>query len=149
MKYFPFLKTLPEIVRPNLPDHLQGFTIHQPFRWVIQMHYGEQRLHYEIGRIARSKDLELGLHFEARDKDLNRYLLTGFRRHLVEIRDILGESVEAEMWDRGWTKVYERYPAAEISEAYQLDVAIRMAQLMTVWHPIYVLLRNDVAKSYR
>lgn len=149
MNYFTFLRTLPELIRPQLPSPLQGFTVHQPFRWVIQMNYGEKRLHYEIGRVARQKDLELGLHFESRDKNLNRYLLTGFRRHLIEIRDVLGEKVEVEMWDRGWTKVYERFPAGEITEAYQAQAAARMAQLMTVWHPFFVLLRNDVSAVYR
>lgn len=149
MNYFVFLRTLPAAIRPQLPTHLQGFTVHQPFRWVIQMHYGEKRLHYEIGRVARAKDLELALHFEARDKTLNRYLLTGFRRHLIEIRDVLGDSVEAEMWDRGWSKLYERFPAGEVSESYQAAVAQRMAQLMTVWHPFFVSLRNDVATVYR
>ena len=58
-------------------------------------------MHYEVSRPRGVKDLELGFHCEARDKDLNRYLLLGFRRHLFEIEAELGESVEAEVWDRG------------------------------------------------
>jgi hypothetical protein len=149
LNYFVFIRTLPDLVRPQLPSHLQGFTAHQPFKWIIQMHYGEKRLHYEISRIAGQKDLELALHFESKDKQLNRYLLTGFRRHLIEIRDNLGEKVEVEMWDRGWSKVYERFPAAEITESYQAEVAQRMALLMTTWHPIFVSLRKDVSTVYR
>ena len=86
MNYFTFIRTIPDIIRPNLPPKLQGFVVHQPFRWIIQMNYGEQRLHYEVSRIAGpTKDLELGFHFEARDKELNRYLLLGFRRHFFAV----------------------------------------------------------------
>ena len=150
MNYFAFIQTIPEVIRPLLPQPLRGFTVHQPFRWIIQMNYGEQRLHYEVSRISGpTKDLELGFHFESRDKDLNRYLLLGFRRHFLEIRDMLGDNIEAEMWDRGWTKVYERFPAGEITPAYQENAAQRMAAIITCLHPIFIALRQDVARIHR
>jgi hypothetical protein len=86
---------------------LQGIKVKQPWRWLIQFHYGEPWLHYEVSRPRNHAGLELGFHCESRDKDLNRFLLLGFRHHLFEIKDTLGESIEAEMWDRGWTKIYE------------------------------------------
>ena len=98
---------------------------------------------------TRRRDLELALHFESRDSKLNRYLLLGLRRHLMEIRDTLGEQVEAEMWDRGWTKIYERYPEGEIEATYQTAVAQRMAVFMTHIHPFFVELRRDVSQVYR
>lgn len=149
MKYMEFIRTMPSAVLPHLPDHLSGIQPHQPFRWIMQFHFGERRLHYEIGRVAYSKDLELAYHFESKDKDLNRYLLTGFRRHLFEIRDTLGPQVQAEMWDRGWSKVYERVPAAELSADYQQSLGIRLAELITCLQPIFADLRQDVSQIYR
>ena len=149
MNYFEFIRTIPDQVRPHLPDRLQGFTVHQPFRWIIQMNYGEQRLHYEVGRVPRSKDFELAFHCESRDKRLNLYLLQGFRRHLFEIRDSLGEQIEAEMWDRGWTKIYERVPASEIDADYHARIGRRMAEIIRVLHPIFITLRQDVSRLYR
>ena len=102
------------------------------------VHYAEPRLHYEVSRPAGRKGLELGFHCEARDKDLNRYLLKGFRRNLFEIKAELGESVEAEMWDRGWTKIYEVLPEAELTPEYQAEVGGRLAQFIICLHPIYV-----------
>ena len=55
----------------------------------------------------------------ARSKDLNRYLLLDFRRNLFEIKAELAESIKAEMWDRGWTKIYEVLPEVELSAEYQ------------------------------
>ncbi len=92
---------------------------------------------------------ELGFHCEAKDKRLNRFLLDGFRRHLFEIKDSLGESIEAEMWDRGWTKVYEVVPPELLTSEYQSKLGQRMAAIITCLHPFYVDLRSSVASVYR
>jgi len=91
----------------------------------------------------------LAFHCEAKDKDLNRYLLNGFRRNLFEIKESLGEHVEAEMWDRGWTKIYEVYHDDNLTSDYQHAVGVRMAEIIVCLHPIYVELRGQVARIYR
>jgi hypothetical protein len=85
-----FLRTLPEIVIPELPPALQTIQVRQPYRWLVQFHYGEPWLHSEVARAQRRNGWELGFHCEARDKRLNRFLLDGFRRNLFEIKDALG-----------------------------------------------------------
>jgi hypothetical protein len=115
----------------------------------VQFHYGEPRLHYEISKVSRTGGWELGFHCEATDKNLNRVLLNGFRRHLFEIKDVLGNSIEAEMWDRGWTKIYEVMPEEELTTAYQEKLGHRLADIITCLHPIYVELRNSAATIYR
>jgi hypothetical protein len=106
LSYRDFLDGLPAALVPQLPAAIQGIKVGRPWRWLIQFHYGDPALHYEVSRLAYRGGLELGFHCEARDRDLNLFLLLGFRRHLFEIKDALGEGVEAEMWDRGWTKMY-------------------------------------------
>jgi len=144
-----FLRTLPKAVIPHLAPDLQGIQVRQPYRWLVQFHYGEPSLHYEVARALHRQGWELGFHCEARDKRLNRYLLEGFRRNLFEIKDALGEGVEAEMWDRGWTKLYEVIAPEPITAEYQAAVGHRLATFITVIHPIYVEMRNDVARVYR
>ncbi|HRQ39997.1 MAG TPA: hypothetical protein PLD25_18970 [Chloroflexota bacterium] len=144
-----FIATLPPVVTPYLPAHLQGVQVKQPWQWLVQFHFGEPRLHYEVSRVARRQGWELGFHCEATDPRLNRYLLDGFRRHLFEIKDTLGESVEAEMWDKGWTKIYEVYPDASLTRSYQTAVAQRLATIIICLHPIFVDLRGAVAAVYR
>jgi hypothetical protein len=149
LSHVQFLRTMPEAVRPYLPPALRNIQSRQPFRWIVQFHYGEPWLHYEAARAQQQGGWELGFHCESRDKQLNRYLLDGFRRHLFEIKDTLGEGIEAEMWDRGWTKIYEVYPDAPLTQAYQQAAGRRLAQIIVCLHPIYVALRNDVAQVYR
>ena len=124
---------------------LQNIKVRQPYRWLIQLNYGEPSLHYEVSGAKYRPGWELGFHFEARDQRLNRFLLDGFRRHLFEIKAELGESVEAEMWDRGWTKIYEVVPEAKLTPEYQAEVGARLAQFIICLNPIYVQLRNDVS----
>ena len=149
LSYTKFLKTLPEHVKSNLPERLQEIKVVQPYRWLIQFHFGEPRLHFEVSSAKYNQGWELGFHCEAKDKDLNRYLLNGFRRHLLEIKDVLGPRIEAEMWDKGWTKIYEIYPPEDLTEAYQAEVGARLAEIITCLQPIFVSLRNDVARIYR
>jgi hypothetical protein len=150
LSHLQFLKTLPDVVVPKLPAHLQKAIVpHQPFRWIIQFHFGEPRLHYEVTGVRGRDQWELGFHWEAKDKNLNRYLLDGFRRQLFEIKDVLGESVEAEMWDKGWAKIYDLVEGAPLTPAYQEMVGARLAEIIVYLHPIYVDLRRTVAQVYR
>ena len=149
LSYNKFLKELPDLVLPAVPAAIRrNLQVRQPFRAIIQFYDTEPRLHYEVGRAWRHPGLELGFHFESRDKALNRKLLLGFRRHLFEVKDNLGEQVEAEMWDRGWSKVYEVLPASQYTTEFHHEVARRMAQLITTLHPIYTdILRHERVKK--
>ena len=149
LSHAQFLRSLPDAVIPNLPPDLQSIQSRQPWRWLVQFHYGEPWLHYEAARALHRDGWELGFHCEARDKRLNRYLLDGFRRNLFEIKDALGDGIEAEMWDRGWTKIYEVMPPEPLTSAYQARIGSRMAEIIVVLHPFYVQLRNAVAEIYR
>ncbi len=140
---------MPAMLVPRLPAHLQGVQSRQPFRWLIQFHFGEPRLHYEVSSAWQRPGWELGLHFEAVDKDLNRYLLVGFRRHLLEIKDRLGESIEAEMWTHGWTKVYDVLPQEQLTSDYQGRAADRLSEIIVCLQPIFAELRDDVKQIYR
>ncbi len=143
-----FLLTFPDVMIPYLPPHLQSVQVVK-WRWLIKFHFGEPRLHYELARAVRGDGWEIGFHCEARDRHLNQYLLHGFRRHLFEIKDCLGDSIEAEMWDRGWTKIYEVYPNAPLTTEYQREIGRRFAQIINCLHPIFIELRNSVAQVYR
>lgn len=144
-----FLKTMPAAIIPHLPPHLQAIKIRQPWRFIIQFHFGEPGLHYEISNASRQKCWEIGFHCESKDKQLNRYLLNGFRQNLFEIKDSIGNHIEAEMWDKGWTKIYELYPYAPLSIVYQEKLGQRVAEFITCIQPIFAELRGNVRQVYR
>lgn len=137
MKSGEFMRALPEAVRPHLPPELQNCQW-QARNWLVQLYYGDPRLHFEVWWLPeqRGKRLELGLHFESRDSTLNRRLLERFLAHLVAIKAELGPEVEAEMWDKGWTKVYEVRRIEGFDRETLEAVAARMAQIIAVLQPI-------------
>jgi hypothetical protein len=130
------MQALPAAVRPKLAKRLQDFKT-AGRSWLVQFYYDDPRIHYEVWNLGERRGrLEIGLHFEARQDDVNARLLDGMLAHLFEIKAELGSSFEAEPWDKGWTKVYETIPLKRFSAEYVEEVAVRMAQVMGVLEPI-------------
>jgi hypothetical protein len=136
------MSALPAAVRPRLPRRLREFKA-AGRAWLMQFHYDDPRIHYEVWNLGERRGrLEIGLHFEAREADLNARLLDGMLAHLFEIKAELGPSFEAEPWDKGWTKVYETIPLEKFSAEYLERVAARVAQVIGVLEPI----RRDLTR---
>jgi len=144
MKSTEFMRALPNAVRAKLPKPLQAFKNNlRP--WLAQFYYANALLHYEVVTHGERRGiLEIGLHFESRNPDENARLLNGFMQHLFEIKAELGDQVEAEMWDKGWTKVYETIPLETMNEAYLDRVADRLARMIGVLQPILEKVARDV-----
>jgi hypothetical protein len=137
------MRALPNAVRAKLPKPLQSFKNNlRP--WLVQFYYTNALLHYEVVTHGERRGiLEIGLHFESRNPDENAHLLNGFMQHLFEIKAELGDQVEAEMWDKGWTKVYETIPLETMNEAYLNRVAERLARMIGVLQPILEKVARD------
>jgi hypothetical protein len=136
MRASEFMRAIPPATRAQLPRKWQNFKTNvRP--WLVQLFYADSLLHYEVVTLGeRHGVLEIGLHFESRNPAVNAQLLDGFMRHLFEIKADLGDGFEAEMWDKGWTKVYETIPLEAFDAAYVDRVAARLAQIIVVMQPI-------------
>lgn len=131
------MQALPAATRACLPAGLRKF--HSAHRsWLCQLYYRDPNLHYEVWNLGEARGrLELGLHFESRDHEINTALLNGFSRRMVEVKATLGPQWEAEQWDRGWTKVYETVPYEPFSDETLEAIAARLARAMSVLQPIW------------
>ena len=143
MKSADFMRALPNAVRAQLPRSLQAFKTNlRP--WLVQFYYANAQLHYEVVTYGERRGvLEIGLHFESRNPDENARLLNGFMQHLFEIKAELGDHMEAEMWDKGWTKVYETIPLETMNDDYLNRVAERLARMIQVLQPIWEQVARD------
>ncbi len=130
------MRALPDAVRPKLPKERQAFkTSTRP--WLVQFYYTHSLFHYEVVTHGERRGLlEIGLHFESRTANENVRLLDGFMQHLFEIKAELGDQIEAEMWDKGWTKVYETIPLESMTDEYLDRVAERLARMIVVLQPM-------------
>lgn len=139
------MKGLRPLVEDQIDTQYQDYRVGET-RWFFQIYFGkERRIHYEVSRpyAKQGRMLEIGLHLESRTKSFNQRLLEGFQRYLLEIRDKLDSPVMAEIWDRGWTKVYEAYPSEALTKEDQAFAAKRLACFVSTLQPIYKHLRKD------
>lgn len=146
LKYTKFMQGLPPLLKKQVTGtDFEYFHVGET-RWLFQVYYGkDRRIHYEVSRISArlGQMLEIGLHFESKDKQLNQFLLDNFSRYILEIREALGNQVVAEMWDRGWTKIYEAYPNEELTTDVQQFTAERLATFISVIQPLYEHIRQS------
>lgn len=144
MRSSEFMGAVPEAVQPHLP---RGLVLRRGrvWPWGVQLYDDDPRYHYEVARVPeRMGDrLELGLHFESRVAMDNQELLAGFAARLVELKAELGDAIEAEPWDRGWTKVYQTMALEPYNDAYLDQVARRLGKMVSVLHPIYAAVRRS------
>lgn len=110
-----FLRGAESAALAALPPGLaRGITSHVRFS-LLQLHFGDTTVHYEVwvqrrGQPAGQGIIEVGLHFEGRDGDRNRALLAGLVTHAGELMDALGPRIEPEEWTKSWTRIHETLP---------------------------------------
>lgn len=104
------LKQLPAELRPT----------NTRVRWgMAQLHFGDRTQHYEVW-LRRSVGLvEIGLHCESRDREHNSALVGHLAEEMLCVRDELGEGIDAEQWDRGWTRIHCVRPLATLDASGQ------------------------------
>jgi hypothetical protein len=137
-----FMVALPAAVKLHLPSQLQKFKT-STRGWLCQLYYRDPRLHYEVWNMGERRGvLELGLHFESKDRQTNDKLLIGFCKHMIEVKATLGSQWEAEPWDKGWTKVYETIPYEPFSTDLLERVSKRLAKTMTILNPIWEMVQK-------
>lgn len=125
-----FFKELPNELRERLPEDLRPFT-YKSNGSLAQVYYRDPKVHYEAWFHWRTGRLELGLHFE-RDERTNDQLFARYDHHIVEIKAVLGETVELERWDRGWARLYESWPCEKVDRAFREQMTSRLARLIEV-----------------
>ncbi|MBX3064598.1 MAG: hypothetical protein KF726_16575 [Anaerolineae bacterium] len=144
IKLSTFVKLVPEAARPHLPASLRKFHV-ALMPWLSQVYYDDKLIHYELIKLMPrygENRLEIGLHFESKNHDLNTQLLRGFERYIFEVREQLGDDWWAEQWDRGWTKLYTTMEFTALDEDYVEELGKRLAQAIIVLHPLYQMIRE-------
>lgn len=113
------MNQLPEAQRP--PGRHVMWTI-------LQLHYGDPRIHFELQPRPARGDIELGLHFEAA-AELNeaRALVIARNRHLVSG---LGDAWELDEWTASWRRFHRTFAAPELTRTLAGEVAGELAALV-------------------
>jgi hypothetical protein len=100
-------------------------------------------IHFELWLHSNRRRVELGLHFETRSADRNQRLLEFVADELMFLKAALGNGIEAELWDKGWTRVYLTRSIDRLDPAEQSQLAQAFAELIETLEP----LRQDAIAS--
>ena len=135
-------RAIPPLMRAELPADLRTFNW-SATSWMAKAWYGNRALHYEIWVRHSVKVVELGLRFEA-DALTNARLYGAFRSRAAEVRRALGDDAQIERWDKGWTRVWERFSLQKIDDDYAAMIQTRFVDYVRVLEPI---LRDELPKD--
>lgn len=130
-----FLGQLASRVRDRLPAGLADFETRRGPA-LVKVFYGDPAVHYEAWLHRARGRLELGLHFERRDAAANARDLARLGADLLFLKFAIGAGIEAEPWDKGWTRIYEVVPLQPLSAAYVDQIADRWARLIEILEPL-------------
>ena len=129
-----FLRALLSSVRDDLPTPYRDARIEIQAA-IGKLWYGNRDIHYECNIRARLGTIEIGLHFEA-DPLTNARLLGAFRSREKHVRKRLGSAVRLEVWDRGWSRIWEPHEATALDEQLRDRLAKRLSRYVEVLEPI-------------
>jgi hypothetical protein len=122
-----FFAGVREALRDGLPPGLRDFQLGRGWSRLVKIHYGRPDLHFEMWHHMGAGRLEIGLHFEG-TRALNDAAFDYFRARMVEVKARLPKA-ELEPWDKGWSRLYETLPAAQLDE----DVRRKTIEVATTY----------------
>jgi len=129
-----FFSGLRKGVKATLPPPLRTFSSARGRGRLMKVHYSRPDFHYEAWHHTGDGRLEIGLHFEGSHAE-NQAAFDFFRGQMIGIKADLPRA-ELEPWDRGWSRLYETLPAAQLDEDV-LDAAVeRMTAYIVTLEPL-------------
>ena len=135
MKTGEFLEALSDLVRQQLSPELRDFQVTASPMSLVKLHYGRPTVHYEVWVQKRRGEVEMGLHFEG-DAESNRRHLELLSRRRDAIRSALGPGVDAEPWDKGWTRVHETVPLEPLNDDFLVELSFKLSAMIRTLEPM-------------
>ena len=114
-------------------------TIPQPerrVRWtMLQMHFGDEHVHFELQPQMGRGVVEAGLHFEGA-VEANDAWVELLAANASDLLGELGPLWELEEWTSTWRRLHRPFPFERLTVELAHEVAGEVAHAMTVLHPI-------------
>jgi hypothetical protein len=130
-----FLRGVLDGVRGQLSPEVRGLEGRQQGP-LIKLFGEDSAVHYELWLHRGRERVELGLHFETRNAERNRRLLEYVADDLLFLKQVLGQGLEAEPWEKGWTRLYLSYPLKRLDRAEQARLVTAFAEFVETLEPI-------------
>lgn len=128
-----FFDTIIGRLRSELPEPLRSFQLVR-YSFLIKIHYGNERVHFEVWVDTNRNQIEIGLDFEDGAESTAAYLQF-FDRHIVEIKQSTGPTLELERWTKTWGHLVEVYPIEPFTPDRAHQIADRMIVIISTLQP--------------
>ena len=129
-----FFADVVDDLRRLLPLDLAAFQ-HRAGMNLLKVHYGNERVHYEVWTDGQRGQIEVGLHFEDGPLSTAAYLAF-FDAQIVELKHELGPQVELERWTPSWGHLYELHPLGRLDQTAVDRVGRRLAAFVLTLQPL-------------
>ncbi|MGD9935185.1 MAG: hypothetical protein AB7T37_15930 [Dehalococcoidia bacterium] len=96
---------------------------------ILQLHYGDPKIHYELQPMPSRGQVELGLHFEATVEQNDAWAAV-IAHHAHALRSCMGDDWELEVWTPSWRRLHRVYPAETLTAALASRVASDLTALI-------------------
>jgi hypothetical protein len=98
---------------------------------MLQLHYGDRRVHYEVWLVRKTGLIEVGLHFES-ERETNQAHAEVLAERALELREFLGPDVELEQWSPSWTRLHLTVPLRTLDAAFSREIGEKLAALVSL-----------------
>ncbi len=102
---------------------------------ILQIHFGDPRVHFELQPQVARGIIELGLHFEG-PVELNDRWAALVAGRATEIAAALGDSWELEEWTASWRRLHRTWPFSTLTVELGREVAAQLAAAIEVLYPM-------------
>ncbi len=129
IKATEFIFVCEELALREAPAHLRPSQ--RKVMWtILQLHYGDPHVHYELQPQPARQSIELGLHFEgAAELNESRAMLLARDGHALA--SALGPEWELEEWTGSWRRLHRTWKTDALTQAIAEDVASELRKLVT------------------
>ncbi len=102
---------------------------------ILQLHYGEPNVHFELQPQVSRGIVELGLHFEG-PVEANEAAALVLAERIADVLPALGEGWELEEWTASWRRLHRTFPFERLDGALAREVAEAFARLLVTIEPL-------------
>ena len=128
-----FVSQVARRVEQGLADAARPARVSRRFS-MVQVAYGQPRVHYEAWIQRGRGQVELGLHFEG-SAELNGRLLQAFAAEMLAIHAELGPDFELEQWTQSWGRIHSYLRFERVDEGLVERVGERLVATVHCLQP--------------
>ncbi len=101
----------------------------------LQLHFGDERVHFELQPQMSRGVVEAGLHFEG-PAETNDAWVELLAAHAGDILGELGPAWELEEWTASWRRLHRPFPFVRLTAELAHEVAGEVTSAMVALHPL-------------